>query len=54
MLWGKVRGLPWGDIVRWINCAGLAYIMVRPVGFNMVLLPVLAVLAIVSLITVAL
>jgi len=41
----------WGAIARVINCAALAYIMVRPVGFNTILLPVLAVLAITSAVT---
>jgi len=45
--------VPWGTLARATNCAALAYIMVRPVGFNSVLLPVLAVLAATSVATVA-
>lgn len=39
----------WDSITVSILCACLAYLMLRPVGFNTVLLPVLAVLAVVSL-----
>jgi hypothetical protein len=44
--------VPWGDLARGANCAALAYIMVRPVGFNQILLPVLALLAVMSVATV--
>jgi len=45
--------VPWGNLARATNCAALAYLMVRPVGFNSVLIPVLALLAATSVATVA-
>lgn len=51
-VWARVRALPWAEVGRWVGCAAFAYLMLRPVGFNMILLPVIAILAIVSGITV--
>lgn len=50
----RLNALPWASAGRWTSCACLAYLMVRPVGFDAVLLPVLALLGIVSLLTVIL
>ncbi|WP_157487535.1 hypothetical protein [Leifsonia sp. Root112D2] len=41
-------GLSWKAIGRAIICVCLAYIMIRPVGFNSILIPVIGVLAITS------
>jgi hypothetical protein len=42
----------WSVVARVVNCAALAYLMVRPVGFNAILLPVLALLAATSMVTI--
>jgi hypothetical protein len=42
----------WGSIAIWISSACLAYLHVRPVGHNAVLLPVLATMGVVAAVTV--